>query len=245
MTGARLDRVTMHYRKIDRPAVDNLSLEVAPGEFMVIMGESGSGKTTLLRLIAGLEKASEGDIYLGEEWMNDTPVGRRPVQLIFQSLALWPHLNVMDAGGYSNLSFPLKVRMFSPTQIMDRVREVANRVGLHPSLYGRKPDELSGGERQRVALARAMVTESKIFLMDEPLSSLDPIARPKMRDEIRRLHDELGATTLYVTHNVSDATTMADRIAIMREGKIVQVASLNVLRSSPVEPYVTQLLTSY
>ena len=245
MTGARLDRVTMHYRKIDRPAVDNLSLEVAPGEFMVIMGESGSGKTTLLRLIAGLEKASEGDIYLGEEWMNDTPVGRRPVQLIVQTPALWPHLKVMDERGYSNLSCPLKIRMFSPAQIMDRVRGVANRVGLHPSLYGRKPEELSGGERQRVALARAMVTESKIFLTAEPLSSLDHIARPKMRDEIRRLHDELGATTLYVTHNVSDATTMADRIAIMREGKVVQVASLDVLRSSPVEPYVTQLLTSY
>jgi ABC-type sugar transport system ATPase subunit len=245
MTGVRLDRVTMHYRKIDPPAVDDLSLDVAPGEFMVIMGESGSGKTTLLRLIAGLEKADEGNIFLGGEWMNDTPVGRRPVQLIFQSLALWPHLKVMDERGYSNLSFPLKVRMLSPGRIMDRVRGVARRVGLDPSLYGREPDELSGGERQRVALARAMVTESKTFLMDEPLSSLDPISRPKMRDEIRRLHDELGSTTLYVTHNVSDATRMADRIAVMREGKLVQVGSFDALRESPVEPYVSQILSSY
>ncbi|MDA1035799.1 MAG: ABC transporter ATP-binding protein [Chloroflexi bacterium] len=245
MSGIRVHRLQLRYPGNDKLAVNIDGLEVVPGEFMAVMGESGSGKTTLLRLIAGLEKPMSGDVYLGGEWMNETPVGRRPVQMIFQTLALWPHLRVMDAGNYSNLSFPLKIRRWTREQIVERVRGVSDRVGLDEKLFPRRPDELSGGERQRVALARAMVTETSTFLMDEPLSSLDPISRPKMRTEIRRLHDELGATTLYVTHSVGDATAMADRIAVMRDGVIIQVGTYKHLVDNPVDIYVRELLTSY
>ena len=245
MSGIRALHLKLQYSRMERLAVDVADLTVEPGEFMAIMGESGSGKTSLLRLIAGLESPDEGDIYIGGEWMNDTPVGRRPVQMIFQSLALWPHLKVMDEKGYSNLSFPLKVRRWTRAQIIDRVRGVSNRVGLNEELYDRKPNELSGGERQRVALARAMVTESKGFLMDEPLSSLDPISRPKMRTEVRRLHDELRATTVYVTHSAMDARDMADRIAIMQDGRIIKVGTYANLTSATSDPYVRQLLLSY
>ena len=245
MSGIRVHRLQLKYPANDKLAVDIAGFEVPPGEFMAIMGQSGSGKTSLLRLIAGLETPTTGDVYIGGEWMNKTSVGRRPVQMIFQTLALWPHLRVMDAGNYSNLSFPLKVRRWTKEKIVERVRGVSERVGLDKELYPRRPDELSGGERQRVALARAMVTETKTFLMDEPLSSLDPISRPKMRTEIRRLHDELRATTLYVTHNVGDATAMADRIAVMLNGEIIQVGTYEHLIEHPVDVYVKELLTSY
>lgn len=244
MSGIRLLNVTKRFDKSDAPAVDQFSIDVAPGEFVALMGASGSGKTTLLRMIAGLEEQDSGDIYLGGKWMNDVPVGQRPVQMIFQSLALWPHLKVMDQRGYSNLSFPLKIRRWTPTEIWNRVRGVSQRVGLDEKLYDRRPDELSGGERQRVALARAMVTETKIYLMDEPLSSLDPISRPKMRKEIRRLHDEMHATTLYVTHSVGDATDMADRIGCMRDGRLLQIGTYRQLLDAPLEPYITDLLTA-
>jgi multiple sugar transport system ATP-binding protein len=245
MTGIRVTRLKLQYPQNDVPAVNIHELTVEAGEFMAVMGESGSGKTSLLRLIAGLETPNEGDIYLGGVWMNETSVGRRPVQMIFQSLALWPHLRVMDEKSYSNLSFPLKVRRWSRQQIIDRVRGVSDRVGLREELYPRRPDELSGGEKQRVALARAMVTESKTFLMDEPLSSLDPISRPKMRKEIRRVHDELRSTTLYVTHNVADARDMADRIAIMRDGLLLGVGTYDELVKHTSDEYTRLLLSSY
>ena len=218
MSGVRLLRLQFRYPETEALAVDIPDFLVQAGEFVAVMGESGAGKTTLLRLIAGLERPDRGEIYIGGASMNDVPVGRRPVQLIFQSLALWPHLRVMDERGYSNLSLPLRVRRWTAAQIAARVGSVSRRVGLKEELYSRKPDQLSGGERQRVALARAMVTEAETFLMDEPLSSLDPISRPKMRAEVRRLHDELGATTLYVTHSIADARAMADRIAVLRDG---------------------------
>ncbi len=243
-SGVRVLRLQLRYPKAERLAVDVDDLRVAPGEFVAIMGESGSGKTSLLRLVAGLEEPTQGEIYIGGVYMNDVEVGRRPVQLIFQSLALWPHLRVMDEQGYSNLSFPLKIRSWSKEQIVDRVRGVANRVGLREELFPRKPSELSGGERQRVALARAMVTNTKTFLMDEPLSSLDPISRPKMRSEIRRLHAEVGATTLYVTHSIHDARDIADRIAVMQEGRIIATGTYQELTES-TDPYIRTLLYSY
>jgi multiple sugar transport system ATP-binding protein len=245
MSGIRARRLKLTYPRMETPAVNIEDLTVEPGEFMAIMGESGSGKTSLLRLIAGLESPDQGDIYIGGVWMNETPVGRRPVQMIFQSLALWPHLRVMDERGYSNLSFPLKVRRWTREQIVDRVRGVSNRVGLKEELYDRKPNELSGGERQRVALARAMVTESKVFLMDEPLSSLDPISRPKMRTEIRRLHDELRATTVYVTHSAGDARDMADRIAVIKDGRLLTVGTYEQLTAPTADQYVRMLVSSY
>ncbi len=243
-SGLRVLRLQFRYPKGERLAVDIGDFRVGPGEFVAVMGESGSGKTSLLRLIAGLEEPNQGEIYIGGVYMNDVAVGRRPVQLIFQSLALWPHLRVMDEQGYSNLSFPLKIRSWSKEQIVDRVRGVATRVGLREDLFPRKPSELSGGERQRVALARAMVTDTKTFLMDEPLSSLDPISRPRMRSEIRRLHAEVGATTLYVTHSIHDARDMADRIAVMQDGRIITAGTYQQLTES-TDPYVRTLLYSY
>lgn len=244
MSGIRVLRLQFQYPKAEHPAVDIADLDVGDGEFVAVMGESGSGKTTLLRLLAGLEQPDRGDIFIGGERMNDVPVGRRPVQLIFQSLALWPHLRVMDERGYSNLSLPLRVRGWIGEQIMERVGSVTRRVGLREYLFPRKPDELSGGERQRVALARAMVTEAKTFLMDEPLSSLDPISRPKMRTEIRRLHEETRATTLYVTHSIGDARAMADRIAVIRDGRILRTGTYRELIDSPDDEYTRLLLSS-
>ena len=238
----RLDHVTMRYRRQDPPAVNDLSMTVASGEFLVVIGESGSGKTTLLRIIAGLEKMDEGDIYIGGVWSNDVPAGQRPVQIIFQGLALWPHMKVLDEHDYSNISFPLKVRRFTSDEISRRVRQITASVRIPENLFHRKPHELSGGEQQRVALARAMVTESRIFVMDEPLSNLDPINRVKIRAEIRRLHDEAGSTTIFVTHSVNDALILADRIAVMRDGRILQIGSPEILRSQPVDPYVTEFL---
>ena len=243
-SGLRVLRLQFRYPKGERLAVNIDDFRVAPGEFVAVMGESGSGKTSLLRLIAGLEEPNQGEIYIGGVYMNDVEVGRRPVQLIFQSLALWPHLRVMDEQGYSNLSLPLKIRSWSKERIVDRVRGVASRVGLREELFPRKPSELSGGERQRVALARAMVTNTKTFLMDEPLSSLDPISRPRMRSEIRRLHAEVGATTLYVTHSIHDARDMADRIAVMQEGRIIAAGTYQELTESS-DPYIRALLYSY
>ena len=245
MSGIHVLRLWFQYPKTESPAVDIADFGVDEGEFVALMGESGSGKTTLLRLVAGLEQPGQGDIYIGGERMNDVSVGRRPVELIFQSLALWPHLRVVDERGYSNLTLPLRVRRWTDAQIVARVHDVSRRVGLREYLYPRKPDELSGGERQRVALARAMVTQSKTFLMDEPLSSLDPISRPKMRSEIRRLHNELGATTLYVTHNIADARFMADRIAVIRDGRILRAGTYQELIESPGDEYTRLLLTSY
>lgn len=244
MSGIRVLRLQFQYPKTETRAVDIGDFLVEAGEFVAVMGESGSGKTTLLRLIAGLEQPDQGEIYIGGAYMNDVPVGRRPVQLIFQSLALWPHLRVMDERSYSNLSLPLKVRRWTEAQIAARVGSVSRRVGLKEELYPRKPDELSGGERQRVALARAMVTETKTFLMDEPLSSLDPISRPKMRAEVRRLHDELGATTLYVTHSIADARAMADRIAVIRDGRIIRTGTYEELTEASGDEYISLLLSS-
>ncbi len=240
----RLDHVTMRYRRGDPPAVHDVSLTVAPEEFVVIVGESGSGKTTLLRLIAGLEKPDEGDIYIGGQWSNNVPAGHRGVQIIFQGLALWPHLKVLDDRDYSNISFPLKIRQWANEEIGRRVRQVAARVRLGPQLFDRKPDELSGGERQRVALARALVTDSRVFVMDEPLTNLDPINRVKIRDEVRRLHNETHSTTIFVTHSISDAQALADRIAIMRGGRILQIGPLEVLRHRPADAYVAEFLAA-
>ena len=264
MTEIRLEQITKYFGKShkrvsadvlgDRTvsddgrivAVDHFSLTVHSGEFMVLVGPSGCGKTTLLRMITGLEDPDYGHIYLGGIWANEIPVGRRNVQLIFQSLALWPHMTVMDdqQDKWSNLSFALKVRRWTAEQIRARVSDVSRRVGLDRDLYARKPYQLSGGEGQRVALARAMTSDPKIYLMDEPLSSLDPPSRMKMRREIRRIHEEGGATTLYVTHNMSDAFAMADRIAMMRDGKLVQVGTLDELHADPADEFVTEFLMS-
>jgi len=219
-------------------AVDQANLDVNAGEFLVIVGESGCGKTTTLRLIAGLEQPDSGTIFIGGAPVNDVPVGRRNVQMIFQNYALWPHMKVFEESRYSNLSLPLKVRKWSSDKIAEFLRPLAWKIGIEESFFKRKPSELSGGQQQRVALGRAMVTSPRIMLMDEPLSNIDPPNRLKMRQEILVFHKENHLTTLYVTHNLADGMAMADRIAVMHKGKFEQADTPANLLRHPATEYV-------
>jgi ABC-type sugar transport system ATPase subunit len=218
--------------------VDQANLDVNAGEFLVIVGESGCGKTTTLRLIAGLEQPDRGTIFIGGVAVNDVPVGRRGVQMIFQNYALWPHMRVFDADRYSNLSLPLRVRQWSAEKIAEFLRPLAWKIGIDESCFKRKPSELSGGQQQRVALGRAMVTSPTVMLMDEPLSNIDPPNRLKMRQEILAFHKEHRLTTLYVTHNLADGIALADRIAVMREGRFEQADTVENLMRHPATEYV-------
>lgn len=219
-------------------AVDQASLDVEAGEFLVIVGESGCGKTTTLRLIAGLEQPDSGTIFIGGAPVNDVPVGRRGVQMIFQNYALWPHMRVFDEQRYSNLSLPLRVRKWSSEKIVEFLRPLAWKIGIEESFFKRKPSELSGGQQQRVALGRAMVTSPNVMLMDEPLSNIDPPNRLKMRQEILAFHREHRLTTLYVTHNLADGLALADRIAVMHEGRFEQADTPENLMRHPANDYV-------
>jgi ABC-type sugar transport system ATPase subunit len=220
------------------PAVDQANLDVNSGEFLVVVGESGCGKTTTLRLIAGLEAPDAGTIFIGGVSVNDIPVGKRNVQMIFQNFALWPHMRVFDERRYSNLSLPLKVRKLADGKIGELLRPLARRVGIADSFFKRKPTELSGGQQQRVALGRAMATAPQILLMDEPLSNIDPPNRLRMRGEILKFHQENRLTTIYVTHNVADGIAMADRIAVMRSGRFEQTDTAENLIRSPASDYI-------
>jgi ABC-type sugar transport system ATPase subunit len=231
-----LRRLTKRFGSVT--AVDQASLDVEAGEFLVIVGESGCGKTTTLRLIAGLEQPDSGTIFIGGAPVNDVPVGRRGVQMIFQNYALWPHMRVFDQQRYSNLSLPLKVRKWSSDKIAEFLRPLAWKIGIEESFFKRKPSELSGGQQQRVALGRAMVTSPNIMLMDEPLSNIDPPNRLKMRQEILAFHKEHKLTTLYVTHNLADGIALADRIAVMHEGRFEQADTSENLMRHPATEYV-------
>ena len=219
-------------------AVDQANLDVNSGEFLVIVGESGCGKTTTLRLIAGLETPDSGTIFIGGVPVNDIPVGRRNVQMIFQNYALWPHMKIFDEGRYTNLTLPLKIRKWSSEKISEFLRPLAGKLGIEESFFQRKPSELSGGQQQRVALGRAMTTSPRIMLMDEPLSNIDPPNRLKMRQEILAFHREHRLTTLYVTHNLADGVALADRIAVMHRGKFEQVDTAAKLMREPANSYV-------
>jgi multiple sugar transport system ATP-binding protein len=231
-----LRRLTKKFGSVT--AVDQASLDVEAGEFLVIVGESGCGKTTTLRLIAGLEQPDSGSIFIGGAPVNDVPVGRRGVQMIFQNYALWPHMRVFDQQRYSNLSLPLKVRKWSSEKIAEFLRPLAWKIGIEESFFKRKPSELSGGQQQRVALGRAMVTSPNIMLMDEPLSNIDPPNRLKMRHEILAFHKEHKLTTLYVTHNLADGIALADRIAVMHEGRFEQADTSENLMRHPATEYI-------
>ena len=219
-------------------AVYQANLDVNAGEFLVIVGESGCGKTTTLRLIAGHEIPDSGTIFIGGAPVNDVPVGRRNVQMIFQNYALWPHMKVFDERSYTNLSLPLKVRKWSKEKIGEFLLPLTRKLGIEESFFQRKPSELSGGQQQRVALGRAMATSPRIMLMDEPLSNVDPPNRLKMRQEILAFHRENRLTTLYVTHNLADGIALADRIAVMHDGKFEQVDSAAKLMREPANGYV-------
>jgi multiple sugar transport system ATP-binding protein len=213
-------------------AVADMDLEIADGEFMVLVGPSGCGKTTALRMVAGLEEISEGVIKIGERVVNHVPARDRDIAMVFQSYALYPHLNV-----YENIAFGLRLRGMPKGEIDKRVRNAARILALEEFL-DRKPRALSGGQRQRVAMGRAIVREPAAYLMDEPLSNLDAKLRVHMRAEIASLQNQLGVTTIYVTHDQVEAMTMGDRVAVMRKGELQQVAPPQELYERPVNLFV-------
>ena len=219
-------------------ALDDLNLEVKEGEFMVLVGPSGCGKSTALRSIAGLEEITDGTISIGEQVVNDLPPKDRDIAMVFQNYALYPHMTVE-----ANLAFGLKLRHTPKAEIKRRVGEAAALLGLEPYL-NRKPAALSGGQRQRVAMGRAIVREPQAFLMDEPLSNLDAKLRVSMRAALNQLHERLGITTVYVTHDQVEAMTLGDRVCVMRDGRIQQVDSPQRLFESPVNLFVAGFIGS-
>lgn len=220
------------YSKGDRPAVENFNLSVGDGEFLVLVGPSGCGKSTTLRMVAGLELPSAGKIEIGGRDVTHLPPKDRDIAMVFQNYALYPHMTVAE-----NLSFALKLRKYPKNEIAERVAKAAAALGLEPYMK-RLPKALSGGQRQRVALGRAIVREPAVFLFDEPLSNLDAKMRVEMRAEIIRLHNALGATMIYVTHDQTEAMTMGERIVVMSEGRIQQVAPPMELYDRPANPFV-------
>ncbi len=213
-------------------AVDNISLAVEQGEFMVLVGPSGCGKSTTLRMIAGLEQVTHGTIRIGDRVVNHIPPKDRDIAMVFQNYALYPHMTV-----YNNMAFGLKLRKFKKADIDSRVREAAAILNI-ADLLQRKPKQLSGGQRQRVAVGRAIVRKPEVFLFDEPLSNLDAKMRVQMRVEISRLHTRLGATMIYVTHDQTEAMTMGDRIVVMKHGLVQQIADPIRLYDRPVNKFV-------
>jgi multiple sugar transport system ATP-binding protein len=232
-----LDRVAKEYPNGVR-AVDGISLTVGQGEFMVLVGPSGCGKSTLLRMIAGLEEVTEGSIAIGGRDVTELAPRHRDIAMVFQNYALYPHMDVRR-----NLGYGLRVRKTPATEIERRVTEVANLLGLE-KLLDRRPAALSGGQRQRVAMGRAIVREPAAFLMDEPLSNLDAKLRVGMRAELARLHERLGVTTIYVTHDQVEAMTLGQRVAVMRDGVIQQVDTPQALYGRPDNLFVAAFIGS-
>ena len=231
MAGVAFEHVAKVYPDGTR-AVDDLTLEIKDGEFVVIVGPSGSGKTTALRMVAGLEDISEGTIEIGDRVVNHVPPRDRDIAMVFQSYALYPHLSV-----YDNIAFGLKVKRVPRSLIRQRVERTADLLELQ-DLLERKPRALSGGQRQRVAMGRAIVREPSVFLMDEPLSNLDAQLRVHTRAEIGRLQRQLGITTIYVTHDQVEALTLSDRVAVMRRGRLQQFAPPQELYTRPANAFV-------
>ncbi|MGD7045186.1 ABC transporter ATP-binding protein [Jeotgalibacillus proteolyticus] len=231
MAELKLDNIYKVYDK-DVTAVSDFNLHIKDKEFIVFVGPSGCGKSTTLRMIAGLEEISKGDFYIGEERVNDKAPKDRDIAMVFQNYALYPHMSV-----YDNMAFGLKLRKFDKAEIEKRVKNAAKILGLE-ALLDRKPKALSGGQRQRVALGRAIVRDAKVFLMDEPLSNLDAKLRVQMRAEIAKLHQRLQTTTIYVTHDQTEAMTMATRIVVMKDGVIQQVGSPKEVYDNPENVFV-------
>jgi len=248
MAGVRLCNLTKRFGKVT--AVNQLDLEVRDKEFLVLVGPSGCGKTTALRMVAGLEEATEGEIYIADRLVNDVSPKDRDIAMVFQNYALYPHMSV-----YDNMAFGLRLRRsnqrallwrraaFTRKEIDQRVQGAASMLGLSELLH-RKPKELSGGQRQRVALGRAIVREPKVFLMDEPLSNLDAKLRVQTRAELIKLHRRLGITTIYVTHDQMEAMTMGDRIAVLKDGLLQQVDAPLNLYNHPANLFVAGFIGS-
>jgi multiple sugar transport system ATP-binding protein len=237
MASVTYDRVTKRYSP-EMAAVSDLSLQVRDTEFMVLVGPSGCGKSTALRMLAGLEDITEGEISIGERIVNEVPARERDIAMVFQSYALYPHMTV-----YDNMAFGLKMRGMPRAELRPKVEQAARMLGLD-QLLERKPRQLSGGQRQRVALGRAIVRSPQVFLLDEPLSNLDAQLRVETRINLQKLHQELGSTFIYVTHDQVEAMTMGDRIAVMREGVLQQVASPRDIYDRPANKYVAGFIGS-
>src|SRR5919198_4905678 len=236
MAEIRLEGVTKAFDKVT--AVDDVSLEIADGEFMVLLGPSGCGKTTLLRVLAGLEYPEAGRVRIGESDVTDLPPRKREIAMVFQSYAVFPHLNVFD-----NIAFGLRMQKRSAPEVRGRVENAAGLLQLEPYL-GRYPAQLSGGQRQRVAVARAIVMEPSVLLMDEPLSNLDALLRLQFRAELKKLVRDVQTTTVYVTHDQVEALSLGDTIAVMREARIVQVADPMVVYDRPATEFVGSFIGS-
>jgi multiple sugar transport system ATP-binding protein len=236
MASISISHLTKRYG--DDAAVDDVSLEVADGEFVILVGPSGSGKSTLLQMIVGLLDITEGDLYIGGQRMNDKAPRDRNLAMVFQNYALYPHLTV-----YENIAFPLRLRKMDHAEVRERVERAAGMLELSEFL-DRKPAELSGGQRQRVAMGRAMVRDADAYLFDEPLSNLDAKLRGQMRTEISRLQNEFGVTTIYVTHDQIEAMTLGDRLAILRQGALQQVGTPKDLYERPVNLFVAGFIGS-
>ena len=236
MASIRLNKLTKRWG--DFIGVDNQSLDIADQEFLVLLGPSGCGKTTTMRMIAGLEEPTSGDIFIGEDRVNDMLPKDRDVAMVFQNYGLYPHMTIFD-----NIAYPLKVRGVASTEIGPRVEKAAGQVELSEFL-DRKPKALSGGQRQRVALARAIVRTPRVFLMDEPLSNLDAKLRVSMRAELKHLSQALKITTVYVTHDQIEAMTLADRVAVMKGGVVLQLGTPDDIYNDPANLFVAGFIGS-
>ena len=238
MASVTFDHATRIYPGNDRPSVDALNLEIADGEFLVLVGPSGCGKSTSLRMLAGLEDVNAGRILIGDRDVTDVQPKDRDIAMVFQNYALYPHMSVHD-----NMGFALKIAGTPKEEIDRRVKEAAKILGLTEYLE-RKPKALSGGQRQRVAMGRAIVRKPKVFLMDEPLSNLDAKLRVQTRTQIASLQRELGVTTVYVTHDQTEALTMGDRIAVLKDGLLQQVGSPREMYDKPANEFVAGFIGS-
>jgi multiple sugar transport system ATP-binding protein len=238
MSEVRFEQATKLYAGNDQAAVDALELQIRDGELMVLVGPSGSGKSTALRMLAGLEEVDAGAVWIGEDDVTDVAPKDRDVAMVFQNYALYPYLDVA-----ANLAFPLKMARVKGAERDRRVRETAELLDLTPYLQ-RKPAQLSGGQRQRVAMGRAIIREPAVFLMDEPLSNLDAKLRVQMRTNVAQIQNRLGTTTVYVTHDQVEAMTLGDRVAIMRDGVLQQVAKPQELYDRPRNLFVAEFIGS-
>ncbi|MDR1568396.1 MAG: sn-glycerol-3-phosphate ABC transporter ATP-binding protein UgpC [Streptococcaceae bacterium] len=238
MVEMKLTHVDKKYPNNDSYSVKDFNLNIKDKEFIVFVGPSGCGKSTTLRMIAGLEDITDGEFYIGDVLMNNVTPKDRDIAMVFQNYALYPHMTVFD-----NMAFGLKLRKYPKSEINERVRAAAEILGL-TDLLERKPADMSGGQRQRVAMGRAIVRDAKVFLMDEPLSNLDAKLRVSMRAEIAKIHRRIGATTIYVTHDQTEAMTLADRIVIMKDGIIQQIGTPQQVYNEPTNKFVAGFIGS-
>src|SRR5258707_1533644 len=236
MADVTLRKVVKKYDDVE--AVRGIDLDIADHEFVVLVGPSGCGKSTTLRMIAGLEDISDGDIMIGGDVINDVPPKDRDIAMVFQNYALYPHMTVAE-----NMSFGLRLKRYPKAEIKSRIDEAARMLDI-VELVDRKPKQLSGGQRQRVAMGRAIVRNPKVFLFDEPLSNLDAKLRVQMRIEIKKVHQKVRTTTVYVTHDQVEAMTLADRVVVMNHGRIEQIGTPNELYHSPATRFVAGFIGS-